>query len=98
MSESGATLIDFLKSQTATSSSRHGGKRKLPFVFTEHGAIIEATRKLMSPPEILKRQVGFVVKDKGAKYKANLGCGKLEGELISLRRHYARGDREGRGR
>jgi len=31
-----------LKSQFATSSS-HGGKRKLPFVFTEHGAIMLAS-------------------------------------------------------
>src|SRR4029077_15261704 len=30
-----------LKSQTAT-SSLHGGKRKLPWVFTEHGAIMLA--------------------------------------------------------
>jgi uncharacterized protein YuzE len=31
-----------LISQNATSSSRHGGRRKLPFVFTEHGAIMAA--------------------------------------------------------
>src|SRR5438477_448886 len=31
-----------LKSQFATSSS-HGGKRKLPWAFTEHGAIMLAT-------------------------------------------------------
>jgi len=31
-----------LKSQTATSSS-HGGKRKLPWVFTEHGALMLAS-------------------------------------------------------
>ena len=38
------TKIEFanLKSQFATSSSRHGGKRKLPFVFTDHGAIMAA--------------------------------------------------------
>lgn len=118
-----------LKSQNATSSSRHGGRRKLPFVFTEHGAImaatvlnssravqmsvyvvrafvqlrrslaghkelaqklqvlerkveshdveihsvIEAIRKLMSLPEKAKRQIGFVVKEKGAKYRARRG-------------------------
>src|SRR4051794_13352964 len=34
-----------LKSQIATSSSpgSHGGRRKLPFAFTEHGAIQAAT-------------------------------------------------------
>ena len=31
-----------LISQFATSSSRHGGRRKLPLVFTEHGAIMAA--------------------------------------------------------
>lgn len=31
-----------LISQFATSSSQHGGRRKLPLVFTEHGAIMAA--------------------------------------------------------
>lgn len=31
-----------LRSQIATSSLRHGGKRKLPLAFTEHGAIMAA--------------------------------------------------------
>jgi hypothetical protein len=31
-----------LISQIAISSSRHGGRRKLPYVFTEHGAIMAA--------------------------------------------------------
>ena len=31
-----------LISQLATSSSQHGGRRKLPLVFTEHGAIMAA--------------------------------------------------------
>lgn len=38
--------FDHLKSQIATSSAekkRHGGRRTLPFVFTEHGAIMAAT-------------------------------------------------------
>ena len=29
-----------LKSQIATSSYTHGGRRKLPYAFTEHGAIL----------------------------------------------------------
>jgi hypothetical protein len=33
---------DNLKSQFATSSSGHGGRRKLPWAFTEHGAIMAA--------------------------------------------------------
>src|SRR5882672_9548039 len=32
-----------LRSQNATSSSRHGGRRYLPHAFTEHGAIMAAT-------------------------------------------------------
>lgn len=32
-----------LKSQNATSSSKHGGRRYLPNAFTEHGAIMAAT-------------------------------------------------------
>jgi hypothetical protein len=31
-----------LKSQIATSSSAHGGRRKLPYAFTEHGSIMAA--------------------------------------------------------
>jgi len=32
-----------LRSQNATSSSAHGGRRHLPYAFTEHGAIMAAT-------------------------------------------------------
>ena len=32
-----------LRSQIATSSSSHGGRRYLPYAFTEHGAIMAAT-------------------------------------------------------
>jgi ORF6N domain len=32
-----------LRSQIATSSSGHGGRRHLPYAFTEHGAIMAAT-------------------------------------------------------
>ncbi|MEO6992444.1 MAG: ORF6N domain-containing protein [Lacunisphaera sp.] len=38
-----------LKSQIATSSSEHGGARKLPWAFTEHGALM-AANILRSPP------------------------------------------------
>ncbi|MEK7686526.1 MAG: hypothetical protein AAB466_14005 [Verrucomicrobiota bacterium] len=39
-----------MKSQIATSSSAHGGRRKLPWAFTEHGAIM-APNVLNSPQE-----------------------------------------------
>ena len=35
--------LDSLRLQTATSNSRRGGRRYLPFVFTEHGAIMAAS-------------------------------------------------------
>jgi hypothetical protein len=33
----------YLKSQFATSNAAHGGRRSLPYAFTEHGAIMAAT-------------------------------------------------------
>src|SRR5256714_7003204 len=46
-----------LKSQFATSSS-HGGKRKLPWVFTEHGAIMLAT--VLNSPVAIEASVRVV--------------------------------------
>ncbi len=48
-----------LKSQIATSSSGHGGKRKLPWVFTEHGALMVAN--VLNSPQAVQMSV-FVVK------------------------------------
>jgi hypothetical protein len=38
-----AAEYENLRSQIATSSSTHGGRRHLPYAFTEHGAIMAAT-------------------------------------------------------
>jgi phage regulator Rha-like protein len=38
-----AAEYEKLRSQIATSSSTHGGRRYLPYAFTEHGAIMAAT-------------------------------------------------------
>ncbi|HCI12608.1 MAG TPA: DNA-binding protein [Gallionellaceae bacterium] len=46
-----------LKSQFATSS--WGGRRKLPYAFTEHGAIMAAIRQLTMPEPRKKRSIGF---------------------------------------
>ena len=46
-----------LRSQFATSSSGHGGRRHIPFVFTEHGAIM-AANVLNSPRAV---EVGVYV-------------------------------------
>ncbi len=35
--------IEILRSQIVISSERHGGRRYLPYAFTEHGAIMAAT-------------------------------------------------------
>jgi phage regulator Rha-like protein len=48
-----------LKSQIATSSVGHGGKRKLPWVFTEHGAIMAAN--VLNSPRAVQMSV-FVVR------------------------------------
>ena len=52
-----------LKSQIATSSFGHGGRRKLPLVFTEHGAVMQAVfdaiRQLMLPPDPPRRRIGI---------------------------------------
>jgi hypothetical protein len=48
-----------LKSQFATSSLGHGGKRKLPWVFTEHGAIMAAN--VLNSPRAIQMSV-FVVR------------------------------------
>ncbi len=48
-----------LKSQIATSSFTHGGRRKLPIAFTEHGAIMAAN--ILNSPRATQMSV-FVVR------------------------------------
>jgi ORF6N domain len=48
-----------LKLHFATSSSNWGGRRKLPFAFTEHGAIMAAS--VLSAPRAVEMSV-FVVR------------------------------------
>mgnify|MGYP001575941929 FL=1 len=47
-----------LKSQFATSSADHGGRRTLPFVFTEHGAIMAAN--ILNSPVAVKASIQVV--------------------------------------
>jgi ORF6N domain len=81
------TVQDFgnLKSQIATSSLRsqfvtsssHGGKRKLPWVFTEHGAIRVGRARSPSSPRrtarrsvpTIKREIGFHVRERSGRYR-----------------------------
>lgn len=55
------TAVEFehLKSQIAISSSGHGGRRKLPWAFTEHGAIMAAN--VLNSPQSVQMSV-FVVR------------------------------------
>ena len=48
-----------LRSQIATSSAGHGGRRYLPFAFTEHGAIMAAS--VLNSPRAIEMSV-FVVR------------------------------------
>jgi len=48
-----------LKSQFVTSSWEHGGRRKLPWAFTEHGAIMAAS--VLNSPRAVEMSV-FVVR------------------------------------
>jgi hypothetical protein len=48
-----------LISQFAISSSAHGGRRKLPFAFTEHGALMAAT--VLSSPRAVQMSL-FIVR------------------------------------
>lgn len=48
-----------LRSQKATSSSTHGGRRYPPYAFTEHGAIMAAT--VLNSPRAVEVSV-FVVR------------------------------------
>jgi phage regulator Rha-like protein len=48
-----------LRSQIATSSSEHGGRRTAPYAFTEHGAIMAAS--VLNSPRAIEMSV-FVVR------------------------------------
>jgi hypothetical protein len=48
-----------LMSQIVTSSSKHGGRRKLPWAFTEHGALMAAT--VLNSPRAVEMSV-FVIR------------------------------------
>jgi len=50
---------EILRSQIATSSLAHGGRRYLPYAFTEHGAIMAAT--LLNSPRAIHMSI-FVVR------------------------------------
>jgi len=81
-----------LKSQIATSSpkdirsqlandSGHGGRRKLPYVFTEHGAIMAAN--VLNSPEAIQMSV-FVVRAFIKMREALISRSELERRLLQI--------------
>ena len=70
-----------LKSQIATSSSTWGGRRKLPFVFTEHGALQAAN--VLNSSQANKMSV-FIVRTFVKLREMALTNEKLSGKFIEL--------------
>ncbi len=50
--------VENLRSQNATSSSWHGGRRYFPYAFTEHGTIMAAT--ILNSPQAIRTSVLIV--------------------------------------
>ena len=86
--------VENLKSQIVTSSSEdmrsqfvtalgHGGRRKLPFAFTEHGAIMAAT--VLNSPRAVQMSV-FVVRAFVAMREALSDSAALARKLAALER------------
>lgn len=72
-----------LKSQNATSRSRHGGRRKVPLVFTEHGAIMAAN--VLNSNEAVQMSV-FVVRAFVKLRRTAMLNKELAGKLLELER------------
>jgi len=72
-----------LRSQFATSSSNHGGRRHRPYAFTEHGAIMAAT--ILSTKRAIEMSV-FVVRAFVRLRDMVSTNGKVAGKLAELER------------
>ncbi len=70
-----------LMSQNATSSSGHGGRRKVPWVFTEHGAVMAAN--ILNSPKAVKMSV-FVVRAFMKMREQLLSRAELEARLAQI--------------
>lgn len=79
-----------LKSQNATSSS-WGGKRKLPFVFTEHGAIMAAN--ILRSPSAIQMSI-FVVRAFTKLREMAVTHRDLASKLKELERHVGKHDED----
>jgi len=72
-----------LRSQFATSRSNHGGRRRPPYAFTEHGAIMAAT--VLSTKRAIEMSV-FVVRAFVRLRDMLATNGKVSGKLVELER------------
>jgi hypothetical protein len=75
-----------LRSQSVTSSSGHGGRRHLPWAFTEHGAIMAAT--VLNSPRAVEMSV-FVVRAFVRLRESAGGYAELAARLAALERKVA---------
>jgi phage regulator Rha-like protein len=73
-----------LRSQFATSRFNHGGRRHLPYAFTEHGAIMAAT--VLSTKRAIEMSV-FVVRAFVRLRDMLATNGKVASKLLELERH-----------
>ena len=80
-----------LMSQFATSSSEWGGRRKLPYAFTEHGAIMAAS--VLNSPQAVKVSV-FVVRAFVRLRKMLAGNKELAAKFAELERKVDKHDRQ----
>src|SRR5436190_1560846 len=65
-----AEEVENLKFRLGISS--WGGRRRLPYAFTEQGvAMLEAIRQLMARPEKARREIGFHVREKAPTYRVH---------------------------
>jgi hypothetical protein len=80
-----------LKSHFATSSSGWGGRRKLPYAFTEHGAIMAAS--VLSSPRAVEVSV-FIVRAFIKLRQTLAGTKELARQLEHLERKLAQHDRQ----
>jgi hypothetical protein len=75
--------LENLRSQFATSRSRRGGRRHLPYAFTEHGAIMAAT--VLRSQRAIETSV-FVVRAFVRLRDMLATNGKVAGKLVELER------------
>ena len=73
-----------LRSQNATSSGGHGGRRKLPYAYTEHGALMAAS--VLNSPRAVEVSV-YVVRAFVRLRQVLATHSELAGKLDELERH-----------